>query len=119
MDLDVLIFGGGAAGLWLLAELTEKGRHHAELAPMLLDQIDALTSQIATLTIRIEQLLAAMPEAQPSPDDPTRAAGADPNLDPGNTPTRPIAVHAGTAAECARQALTAVVRLDAIPGLGP
>jgi glycine/D-amino acid oxidase-like deaminating enzyme len=25
MDLDVLIFGGGAAGLWLLAELTEKG----------------------------------------------------------------------------------------------
>ena len=25
MDLDVLIFGGGAAGLWLLAELTGKG----------------------------------------------------------------------------------------------
>ena len=39
--------------------------HHAELARMLLDQIDALTAQIDTLTARIEQLLAAMPEAQP------------------------------------------------------
>src|SRR6188472_2383150 len=37
--------------------------HHAELARMLLDQIDALTAQIDTLTARIEQLLAAMPEA--------------------------------------------------------
>ena len=39
--------------------------HHAELARMLLAQIDALTAQIDTLTARIEQLLAAMPEAQP------------------------------------------------------
>ena len=39
--------------------------HHAELARMLLDQIDALTAQIDTLTTRIDQLLAAMPEAQP------------------------------------------------------
>ena len=38
--------------------------HHAELARILLDQIDALTVQIATLTTRIEQLLAAMPDAQ-------------------------------------------------------
>ena len=30
--------------------------HHAELARMLLDQIDALTAQIDTLTARIEQL---------------------------------------------------------------
>jgi hypothetical protein len=40
--------------------------HHAEFARMLLDQIDALTVQIATLTTRIEELLAAMPDAQPT-----------------------------------------------------
>ena len=40
--------------------------HHAELARMLLDQIDALTAQIDTLTTRIEQLLAAMADAQPT-----------------------------------------------------
>src|SRR6266702_4662359 len=33
--------------------------HHAELARMLLDQIDALTAQITTLTTRIEQLIAS------------------------------------------------------------
>ena len=33
--------------------------HHRELARMLLDQIDTLTAQIATLTSRIEQLLAS------------------------------------------------------------
>ena len=31
---------------------------------MLLDQIDALTAQIAKLTTRIEQLIAAIPAAQ-------------------------------------------------------
>ena len=31
---------------------------------MLLDQIDTLTAQIATLTSRIEQLLAAMPDTR-------------------------------------------------------
>src|ERR687898_617267 len=38
--------------------------HHAELARMLLDQIDALSGQIGKLTGRIEQLLAAVPAAQ-------------------------------------------------------
>ncbi|HYA49890.1 MAG TPA: IS110 family transposase [Streptosporangiaceae bacterium] len=38
--------------------------HHAELARMLLDQIDALTTQIAKLTTRIEELIAAIPAAQ-------------------------------------------------------
>jgi transposase len=37
--------------------------HHAELARMLLDQIDALGGQIGTLTTRIEELLAAIPAA--------------------------------------------------------
>ena len=38
--------------------------HHAELARMLLDQIDALTAQIGKLTTRIEELIAAIPAAQ-------------------------------------------------------
>jgi transposase len=38
--------------------------HHAELARMLLDQIDALSGQIGTLTTRIGELIAAVPAAQ-------------------------------------------------------
>jgi len=38
--------------------------HHAELARMLLDQIDALSAQIGTLTTRIGELIAAIPAAQ-------------------------------------------------------
>ncbi len=43
--------------------------HHAELARMLLDQIDALNVQIGKLTSRIEQLIAAIPAAQGSGAD--------------------------------------------------
>jgi transposase len=38
--------------------------HHAELARMLLDQIDALSAQIGKLTTRIEELITAIPAAQ-------------------------------------------------------
>ncbi|MEV4531620.1 hypothetical protein [Streptosporangium sp. NPDC049304] len=38
--------------------------HHAELARMLLDQIDGLARQIDQLTVRIEQALSALPAAQ-------------------------------------------------------
>jgi transposase len=38
--------------------------HHAELARILLDQIDALSAQTGTLTTRIEELIAAIPAAQ-------------------------------------------------------
>jgi transposase len=49
----------------LIEALTGKfDDHHAELARMLLDQIDALTSQIGKLTTRIEELIAAIPAAQ-------------------------------------------------------
>jgi transposase len=51
--------------------------HHAELARLLLDQIDALTSQIDKLTFRIEQLISAMPAAQATPD------GDPPDRNPG------------------------------------
>ena len=53
--------------------------HHAELARMLLDQIDAFTAQIDTLTTRIETLLAAIagPRTRaPTPDDATGRARA-------------------------------------------
>jgi transposase len=71
--------------------------HHAELARMLLNQIDALDHQIDTLTIRIEQVIAAIPAAgTPSTDD------RDP---PGPGDTMP------------RAELTAIERLDEIPGI--
>ena len=74
--------------------------HHAELARMLLDQIDALTTQIDALSARIETLLAAMPDAQP--------------VDPPRRPDpRPVDRHRPDAA------LGAVDRLDEIPGIGP
>jgi transposase len=42
--------------------------HHAELARVLLDHIDALTTQIDRLTARIEELIAAVPAAKPPQD---------------------------------------------------
>ena len=71
--------------------------HHAELARMLLDQIDALTAQITRLTARIEQLLAAVPAAQGVDADGTTGPGA------GAGPGAPV--------------LPAVARLDEIPGV--
>jgi Transposase IS116/IS110/IS902 family len=72
--------------------------HHAELARMLLDQIDALTAQIGTLTTRIEQLLAAIPAAQGVDADGTTGPGA--GTGPGAT------------------VLPAVARLDEVTGIG-
>jgi transposase len=42
--------------------------HHAELARMLLDQIDALSAQIERLTSRVEALVAKLPEEKPVAD---------------------------------------------------
>ena len=73
--------------------------HHAELARMMLDQIDVFSAKIAILTTRIEELLAAMePEPGTGTDTPGRGAG------PGSD----------GAAE-----LTTIERLDEIPGIGP
>jgi transposase len=72
--------------------------HHAELARMLLDQIDTLSAQIGKLTARIEQLIAALPAAQGIDPDGTTGPGA--GLEPGSP------------------ALPAVDRLDEITGIG-
>ena len=68
--------------------------HHAELARMLLDQIDTLNAQIATLTTRIDELLVA---AESGEDD----DGAHPTGDAG--------AHSGP---------STVERLTEIPGIG-
>jgi transposase len=52
--------------------------HHAELAQILLDQIDALTGQIDKLTARIGQLLAELPQDPPGPGNPPAAAHRSP-----------------------------------------
>jgi transposase len=72
--------------------------HHAELARMLLDQIDSLTGQIGRLTARIEQLIADIPTAQGVDPDGTTGPGA--GLVEG-APVRP-----------------AIDRLDEITGIG-
>jgi len=70
--------------------------HHGELARILLDQIDALTVQITTLTTRIDALLAAT--------DLHHDADVDNSIDdPAVTPT----------------GLSAAQRLTDIPGIGP
>ena len=69
--------------------------HHAELARMLLDQIDTLNAQIATLTTRIDDLLATTIE---EPGDPVPSDDQD-------------AARGGSG-------LTVIERLDEIPGVG-
>jgi transposase len=71
--------------------------HHAELARILLDQIDGLTRQIDALTVRAGELIAAMPAA--------RGVDADGSTGPG----------AGTGTDAA--VLPALARLDEIPGI--
>jgi transposase len=104
--------------------------HHAELARMLLAQIDALSAQINTLTGRIEDLIAELPEAAAADhgggeDTDITAPGAADRSDAGPPPARgahepaggaPCRVDPAIAAECAR--LSAIERLDEITGVG-
>ncbi|WP_230304400.1 IS110 family transposase [Rhodococcus sp. M8-50] len=97
--------------------------HHAELARMLLDQIDVVTAQIGVLTTRIEQLLADLPECQASdhrsvgPPEESGASGTRSEVaaDPGCTSS--VERSAAPMAECAE--FSTVERLDEIPGVGP
>jgi transposase len=71
--------------------------HHGELARMLLDQIDALTTQVERLTTRTEELIAAIPAA--------RGVDAGGATGPG----------AGEGPDAAVR--SAIARLDEIPGI--
>jgi transposase len=74
--------------------------HHAELAQLLLDQIDVLTAKIERLTTRIEELIAAIPAAQaPATGGPGDGGGDDGEQDPATV------------------ALPALDRLDEVPGI--
>jgi transposase len=104
--------------------------HHGELARMLLAQIDALNAQINTLTGRIEDLIAELPEAAAvdlggGEDTDMTAPGAAYRSDAGAQPARgaheptggaPCRVDSAIEAECAR--LSAIERLDEITGVG-
>jgi len=72
--------------------------HHAELASLLLDQIDALSAKIETLTGRIDQLIAQIPAAQPPPHH-----GDNDHADGNDVASVPLPV---------------VARLDEISGIG-
>ena len=69
--------------------------HHAELARMLLDRVDALTAKIDMLTVRIEMLIAQIPAAAAPVDD-----SGDGDGDPTTAP------------------LSAVARLEEVAGIG-
>ena len=97
--------------------------HHAELARMLLGQIDALTTQIDTLSARIEHLIAALPddargiERTDGDCGPGTETGIDLNPDPAISTggANAIRVDPATVADCE---LSTLKRLDEIPGIG-
>jgi transposase len=81
--------------------------HHAELARMLLDHYDALTGQIDRLTVRIQELIGAIPAAQ-APSD---GAGPTGSGDGGTTGV-------GAHQQAAQPPLGPLERLDEVPGVG-
>ena len=95
--------------------------HHAELARMLLDQIDALTVQIDTLTERIDVVLADIPvpapQPEPDPDDHGPGTSDDAEVTAVIRPSHGGAPRPRTAAP-AVTALDLVDILDEIPGVG-
>ena len=72
--------------------------HHAELARLLLDQIDTLSAKIEALTARIEQLIAQIPAAQ--------------------APLVPAEPGGGESHHAASAPLPVIERLDEIAGIG-
>jgi transposase len=72
--------------------------HHGELARVLLGQYDALTAGIGRLTSRIEELIAAIPEARGVDAGGATAPGA------GEDPDAAVR--------------SAIARLDEVPGIG-
>jgi hypothetical protein len=94
---------------------------------LLLSQIDALDTQINTLTSRIEELIAALPDHPQGIDqpdsDPGAGPGADIDPDPGSATGggKAIRVDPAIEADCAIEAewaLSTIERLDEVPGIG-
>jgi transposase len=93
--------------------------HHAELARMLLGQIDALCAQVDILTARIEELITELPDRTGAIDHSgantswgMHIGGNDPDTG-GSDPTR------GDPAAPANDMPSVIERLDEIPGIGP
>ena len=80
--------------------------HHAELARMLLDQIDALSGQIAKLTTRIEELIASIPAAQGIDADGTTGPAAGRGL---GAPVLPAADRLDDVTGIGREAAQAII----------
>ena len=91
--------------------------HHAELARMLLDQIDTLSGQIDQLTSRIEQTIAAIPAAQPAASGPGGGPGVAVQAASQSARSAPGAVDPETG-EILTASLPVVDRLDEVAGIG-
>jgi transposase len=91
--------------------------HHAVLARMLLDQIDALSGHIDQLTALIEQTITAIPAAQPSASGPGGGPGAAVQAGSQLNRSVPGAVDPETG-ELLNAPLPVVDRLDEVAGIG-
>ncbi len=92
--------------------------HHAELAQLLLGQLDGLSRQTDTLSARIEELIAELPEAAGVVDDSghgTGGAGVGINADADLGGCNRFRLDWAAAANDAPSVLE---RLDEIPGIG-
>ncbi len=94
--------------------------HHGELARMLLDQTDALTAQITRLTTRIQELIAAIPEARGV--DPDGTTGPLAGRVPGS-PVLPAIDRPGEITGIGREATWVIIaeiglRMEAFPTPG-
>jgi transposase len=87
--------------------------HHAFVARMLLEQIDALSGQIDQLTARIEEAIGAVPAAQPPA--PGLGAAGHAGSKPARSVPGPVDPDTG---EVLAASLPAVDRLDEVAGIG-
>jgi transposase len=91
--------------------------HHAELATILLGQIDALTTQIERLTTRIEQLITDLPGTDPDPAHPTDPDPGRGTPAPGSDPATARPTHPTPAGHPTPPGRSAIDRLTDIPGI--
>lgn len=90
--------------------------HHAELARLLLDQIDGLTARIGQLTARIETLIAALDQPDTDADEHN---GDAPHPAPPSAAGGEVAEPAPDVEVADAARLSVIERLDEITGIGP